>query len=72
MHFDYKGFHIDCRARHAEDGHYLAQAKITRVATRTQPGETYQSGDIDSFVDESDAVSCAKAWAIEWCDENWE
>ncbi|MEM5383612.1 hypothetical protein VSR68_08415 [Paraburkholderia phymatum] len=72
MHFDYKGFHIDCRARHDEDGHYVAQAKLTRAATANAPAEVHQSGDIDSFVDESDAVTCARTWAIEWVDENWD
>jgi hypothetical protein len=72
MHFDYKGFHIDCRARHDEDGHYVAQAKLTRGATANTPAEVHQSGDIDSFVDESDAMICARTWAIEWIDENWD
>ena len=60
MHFDYKGFHIDCRARHDDDGHYVAQAKLTRAATSNTPAEVHQSGDIDSFVDESDAMTCAR------------
>jgi hypothetical protein len=72
MHFDYKGFHIDCRARHDVDGHYVAQAKLTRPAAANAPAEVHQSGDIDSFVDESDAMTCARTWAIEWIDENWD
>ncbi|SIO72735.1 hypothetical protein SAMN05444172_9215 [Burkholderia sp. GAS332] len=68
MQFDYKAFHIDCRAR-SVDGAYIARARITR-----RPGsdedrvETHESGDIGRFVDEADAISCAKAWAIRWCD----
>jgi hypothetical protein len=30
------------------------------------------SDDIDSFVDETDAILCAKAWAIERRDESWD
>jgi hypothetical protein len=69
MQFDYKAFHIDCRARSVDGGGYAARVRITR-----RPGsdedrvETHESGDIDRFVDEADAISCAKAWAIRWCD----
>jgi hypothetical protein len=70
MQFDYKEFHIDCRARSVDDGRgYIARARITR-----RPGsdddrvETHESGDIDRFANEADAISCAKAWAIHWCD----
>lgn len=73
MQFDYKVFHIDCRARRADDGHYVARARITRSSGSDEDRvEAHDSGDIDSFVDEADAISCAKIWAIEWCDENWE
>ncbi|RDJ98177.1 hypothetical protein [Paraburkholderia lacunae] len=72
MQFDYKAFQIDCRARRTEDGHYFARARIMRAPTGDERSETHDSGDIDSFVDEDDAISCAKAWAIEWCDENWD
>ncbi|PQV44176.1 hypothetical protein B0G83_1264 [Paraburkholderia sp. BL21I4N1] len=70
MLFDYKGFHIDCRARSVDDGGgYIARARITR-----RPGsdedrvETHESGDIGRFAEVADAISCAKAWAIHWCD----
>ncbi|CAE6838151.1 hypothetical protein R75465_06587 [Paraburkholderia aspalathi] len=73
MQFEYKAFHIDCRAHRASDGHYVARARITRGPRNDEDRvETHDSGDIDSFVDEADAISCAKAWATEWCDENWE
>ncbi|CAG4918070.1 hypothetical protein [Paraburkholderia gardini] len=72
MQFDYKTFHIDCRARHDEDGHYVARARITVPAVGAGRVTAHDSGDIDSFVSEADAISCAKAWAIEWCDENWD
>ncbi|WP_061166461.1 hypothetical protein [Caballeronia hypogeia] len=70
MRFDYKTFHIDCTARHDPDGSYYAHARITR-----DPGEAaahveiFESGELDVFTIESDAVHCARAWAIEWCDE---
>ncbi|AQH04612.1 hypothetical protein A9R05_37585 (plasmid) [Burkholderia sp. KK1] len=70
MRFDYKTFHIDCTARHDEDGSYYAHARITR-----SPGdhighlEVFESGELDAFASEWDAVHCARAWAIEWCDE---
>ncbi|MGF6792844.1 uncharacterized protein YceH (UPF0502 family) [Paraburkholderia sp. 35.1] len=73
MQYEYGTFHIDCRAHRANDGRYVARARISR-----RPGdaedrvETHDSGDIDSFADEADAISCAKAWAIKWCDENWD
>jgi hypothetical protein len=68
MQFDYRHFHIDCRARHAEDGLYYACAKITRVPRRNQARLSHESGDIDSFANEADALCCARSWAIEWCD----
>jgi hypothetical protein len=73
MQFKYKTFHVDCRARRASDGHYVARARIARGPGSDEDRvETHDSGDIDFFVDEADAISCAKAWAIEWCDENWD
>ncbi|SOE53193.1 hypothetical protein SAMN05446635_0509 [Burkholderia sp. OK233] len=73
MQFEYKAFHIDCRTRRASDGHYVARARITRGPGSAEDRvETHDSGDIASCVDEADAISCAKAWAIGWCDENGE
>lgn len=70
MRFDYKTFHIDCTAHHDQDGSYYAHAKITR-SPEEHGGhlEVFESGELDSFASESDAVHCARAWAIEWCDE---
>ncbi|MBC8750071.1 MULTISPECIES: hypothetical protein [Paraburkholderia] len=71
MQFDYRHFHIDCRARHAQDGVYYARAKITRVPRRNEAFEAFvshDSGDIDGFANEADAICCARSWAIEWCD----
>jgi hypothetical protein len=73
MQFEYNVFHIDCRTRRASDGHYFARVRITRgPGSEEDRVETHDSGDIDSFVDEADAISCAKAWAVKWCDENCE
>ena len=70
MRFDYKTFHIDCTAHHDQDGSYYAHAKITRLPDEhTAHVEVFESGELDSFTSESDAVHCARAWAIEWCDE---
>ncbi|MCG7401131.1 MULTISPECIES: hypothetical protein [Caballeronia] len=70
MRFDYKTFHIDCTAHHDEDGSYYAHARITRPADeRTAHAEVFESGELDAFASESDAVHCARAWAVEWCDE---
>ncbi|MFM0322682.1 hypothetical protein [Caballeronia glebae] len=70
MRFDYKTFHIDCTAHHAEDGNYYAHARITRSPEQhTAHVEAFESGELDAFTTESDAVHCARAWAIEWCDE---
>lgn len=76
MRFDYKTFHIDCTARHDRDGSYYAHARITRVPGERETQETqeaqlqnFESGDLDAFASESDAVHCARSWAIEWCDE---
>jgi hypothetical protein len=68
MQFDYKHFHIDCRARHADEGVYYARAKITRVPQAKEHFQSHESGDIDAFQNEADAISCARSWAIEWCD----
>ncbi|SIT34978.1 conserved hypothetical protein [Paraburkholderia ribeironis] len=68
MQFDYRHFHIDCRARQAQDGVYYARAKITCVPHNDERFQLHDSGDIDSFANEADAVSCARSWAIEWCD----
>ncbi|CAB3789149.1 hypothetical protein [Paraburkholderia fynbosensis] len=68
MQFDYRHFHIDCRARHAEDGAYYARARITRVPQKKEHVQSHDSGDIDSFANEADAIACARSWAIEWCD----
>ena len=68
MQFEYRYFHIDCRARHAEDGLYYARAKIVRAPQKNRHAQSHDSGDIDSFSNEADAISCAKSWAMEWCD----
>jgi hypothetical protein len=68
MQFDYRHFHIDCRARRADEGLYYARAKITHVPQKSGPLRSHESGDIDSFASEADAISCARSWAIEWCD----
>jgi hypothetical protein len=49
----------------------LRASQIHAWADRN-PSETHDSGDIDSFVDETDVILCARAWAIEWRDENWD
>jgi hypothetical protein len=68
MQFDYAHFHIDCRARHAGEGVYYARAKITQVPVKDERFQTHDSGDIESFSNEGDAIACARSWAIEWCD----
>ncbi|MGE8506674.1 MAG: hypothetical protein ACN6QU_05035 [Paraburkholderia terricola] len=68
MQFDYRHFHVDCRARHAEDGYYYARARITHVPQDNGHCRSHDSGDIDAFSNEADAISCAKSWAMEWCD----
>jgi hypothetical protein len=70
MQFDCKVFHFDCWARHVKDGHYVAVARITCGPAQRRFRETHDSGDIDSVVNGTDAISCARAWAIEWRDEN--
>jgi hypothetical protein len=69
MRFDYRTFHIDCTARHDEDGSFYAHARITRADDAAPHVEAFESGDLDGFASEWDAVHCARAWAIEWCDE---
>jgi hypothetical protein len=70
MQFDYRHFHIDCRARHADEGVFFARARITRPSRRkNEHAQLHDSGDIDSFPSEADAISCARSWAIEWCDQ---
>ncbi|MFM0737367.1 hypothetical protein PQQ51_09010 [Paraburkholderia xenovorans] len=68
MQFDYRHFHIDCRARHADEGVYYARARITRVPQASERFQSHESGDIDSFSNEADAISCARSWAMAWCD----
>jgi hypothetical protein len=71
MRFDYKGFHIDCRSRHDQDGLYYAQARMIRMpAADDAHPEKHESGDIDAFDNEGDAIACARAWALDWCDEH--
>jgi len=71
MRFDHKGFHIDCRSRHDQDGLYYAQARIIRIpATADTHPEKHESGDIDAFDNDSDAIACARAWALDWCHEH--
>jgi hypothetical protein len=70
MRFDYKGFHIDCRSRHDQDGLYYAQARMIRMPTTDDAHpEKHESGDIDAFDNDGDAIACARAWALDWCDE---
>jgi hypothetical protein len=69
MRFDYKAHHIECRARHDEDGQFYAQARITRGSETPEDAiDTHESGDLDGFDNASDALACARSWAIEWCD----
>lgn len=69
MQFDYRHFHIDCRARHADEGVYYARARVTRIPQKNEHFRSHDSGDIDAFPNEADAIACARSWAIEWCDE---
>jgi hypothetical protein len=70
MRFDYRTFHIDCTARHDDDGSYYAHARISRAPDEAaRHVEVFESGDLDGFASEWDAVHCARSWAIEWCDE---
>ncbi|BAN27225.1 hypothetical protein [Caballeronia insecticola] len=69
MRFDYKAFHIDCTARHDEEGSFYAHARITQANDASPHLEVFDSGDLDAFSTASDALHCARAWAIEWCDE---
>jgi hypothetical protein len=75
MRFDYEGFHIDCRSRHDNDGLYYAQARITHVITHVPSKgdasiQRHESGDIDAFDNDGDAIACARAWALDWCREH--
>ena len=71
MRFDYKGFHIDCRSRHDQDGLYYAQARVIRIPTTADAHpEKHESGDIDAFNNDGDAIACARAWALDWCHEH--
>jgi hypothetical protein len=71
MRFDYKGFHIDCRSRHDQDGRYYAQARVIRIPTTADAHpEKHESGDIDAFDNDGDAIACARAWALDWCHEH--
>jgi hypothetical protein len=70
MRFDYGSFHIECTARHGADGHYHAHARIIRPAGDGRAhAEIHDSGELDAFDDASDAMHCARSWAIDWCDE---
>jgi hypothetical protein len=70
MRFDYESYHIDCRSRHGQDGLYYAQARITRTPVEGGVhGEKHESGDIDAFDNDGDAIACARAWALDWCRE---
>jgi hypothetical protein len=70
LRFDYRTFHIDCTARHDEDGLFQAHARITCPPDdRSLHVQVFDSGELDSFATESDALQCARSWAIEWCDE---
>jgi hypothetical protein len=72
MRFDYKNFHVDCRARHDEDGHYYARARITPALSEDAArADHHDSGDLNAFSNEGDAIECARAWAKEWCDQVW-
>jgi hypothetical protein len=65
MQYAYETFHIDCRARRANDGRYRARDGISRgPGDEEDRVETHDSGDIDSFADDADAISRAKAWAM--------
>ncbi|WP_118182973.1 hypothetical protein [Paraburkholderia phosphatilytica] len=69
MQFVYKRFHIDCHPRHGDDGAWYARARITHAASRgTSLPATCDSGEIDAFASQSDAIECAHAWAVGWCD----
>ena len=71
MRFDFEGFHIDCSRRHGEDGLYHAQARIARIPSGDDRHvEHHESGDIDSFANEGDAIACARAWAMDWCHDH--
>jgi hypothetical protein len=69
MQFVYKRFHIDCRPSHDGAGTWYARARITHAVNRGAVLPTlYDSGEIDAFASQSDAIDCAHAWAVVWCD----
>lgn len=71
MLFDFEGFHIDCRSHLGNDGLFYAQARITRIAADGKGiVEKHESGDIDGFDNDGDAMACARAWALDWCREH--
>ncbi|WP_082721315.1 hypothetical protein [Burkholderia sp. ABCPW 14] len=70
MQFDYRSFHINCTPR-SVDGQFIARAVVSRdreVGERR--GSVHQSGDLGVFPLKDDAIIYARAWAIQWCDEN--
>jgi hypothetical protein len=38
------------------------------VPQKNEHVRSHDSGDIDAFSSEADAISCAKSYAMEWCD----
>ena len=61
-------YEIDATPRMA-DCQYVAHAQIFTVGFEGGAREIHRSGDLAAFVERSQAVSFAEAWARRWLDD---
>jgi hypothetical protein len=70
MKFDYKAFHIDILVRHDGDQH-IGRFHIYRGPSADHAaGYTHESGDLQRFDAEADAIVHAQQHAIAWINCN--
>ena len=61
-------FEIDATPRTA-DCQYVARARIFMVCSEGLGREIHCSGDLEAFVERTQAVSYAETWACRWLDD---
>ena len=67
MHFEYRGFNIECSATDGGAG-FTGIATIYRPLANGVDREVFTSGSLRSFPTFLQAVDYARVWAEIWCD----
>jgi hypothetical protein len=68
MHFEYRGFNIECATTVGSDG-FIGSATIWQPPAADKDRTEFTSGPLMSFSTQLQAVDYTRVWAEMWCDE---